>query len=345
VSLEHLRSDLPAPVIAVVEQACHPDPEARYATAADLDAALASALQWLMSTRDVLTPAQRQWRRWRRAVFAMAAMVALALLGLWGGWNTAPVRASRRLVGLAVPPRSPLYLNISGGLAILRGSRLELVAHNPATAQSFAVSSDLGVRTMPSMPPWTDGAAYRLDGTPIAAPPLDADRLCCFMEGTTDGQFNYAVRTDSTLLDPIGSRPLAPIALYRFDRNWTDPRIAFFLAQEGWYGGVAYAITSRSFWLTRGTTTGDFIEERSVDGRLLTSMQIGRAPSTIQGIAIDPADSTLWVVRRLSPGFRLENFATSGRYLGSFTAEMPFEFDVGGIEFNVSGIEFAWIAP
>lgn len=111
-----------------------------------------------------------------------------------------PGRVTRRAVGLTVPPRSPLYLTMNGGLGIVRGRSLAIMPHNPATASVIAVSSDLGIRTMAGMPPWTTGSRFRLDGVPVAAPANANAGLCCFYDGTTDGRFNYAARAEQAVV-------------------------------------------------------------------------------------------------------------------------------------------------
>jgi hypothetical protein len=331
--------ELPGDVASVVERACHRDAEARFASAADFEQALAEALRRLMARRAfVASPAARWWGRWRRSLLAGASATAIGLFAVSALWNATGGRTARRALGLVVPPRSPLYLTVSGGLGIVRGRSLDVIPYNPATASVIAVSSDLGVRTMPGIPPWTPGGNFGLDGVPLAWSPTIGEGLCCFSDGTTDGQFNYAARTDSTLLEPIGSRPLAPSALYRFGRDWADPHLQFLLATDGVYYGVTYSSATRSFWVTRRVPTGSVIEQWSRDGKHI-STPIHVTAALFKGIAVDPRDGTLWVVRdEYNVGvIRLENFDTTGQHLTALEIERSV-VDVGA----PNGAEFEW---
>lgn len=339
--LHDLRPDLTDDLVTTIERSCHSDPDARYASAADFEAALAEALEHTLSQRArVATPLIRTWARWRNTVLAGAATIGVALLATWGFWDTTPGRATRRAFGLPVPPLSPLYLTMNGGLGIVRGRTLAVVPYNPGSALVVAVSSDAGVRTMVGVPPWTTGAAFRLDGIPVAAPPVVNQRLCCFYDGTTDGRFNYAARADSTLLEPIGSRPLAPAGLYRFERDWSRPQFLFPLAKDGWYSGVAYSATSGSFWFTRRAPSGAFIEQWSRDGRQL-STPVDLPAAYLSGIAVDPKDGTVWALRPQTSAtlIRLENFDPAGRHLASLDVERPL---LNFLSIEAGGAEFEW---
>jgi hypothetical protein len=266
------------------------------------------------------------------------SVIAAAVLSLWAAWDAAPGRAVRRRLGWPVPPRNVLYMTVNGGLAIVRGRSVTLVPYNPAAARTIAVSSDLGIRTMPALPPWTMGGSFRLDGTLVPAASIPSLHLCCFGDGTTDGRFNYAVRLDDTLLEPIGSRPMAPAGLYQFDRDWSNPRLYMPLVPEGSYFGVTYTAASDSFWMTRNLSGASVLERWNREGKhLSTSASLPGA--TLTGIAFDPRDETLWVMRPQPAAavMRLENFDSSGRHLGSLDLTWPHPF------LQADGAEFEWI--
>jgi hypothetical protein len=212
---------------------------------------------------------------------------------------------------------------------------MTIVPSNPTTAVAIAVSADLGVRTMAGGPPWTTGGAFTLDGRPVVAPPI-VNATCCWIDGTTDGVFNYAIRQDSTLLKPIGSRALAPPAVYRFDRDWSQPHLLFPLEPNGLYEGMTYSSKSRSFWVTRMGNDKGLVEQWSGDGTHV-STPVSVAGATLRGIAADPLDGTLWVIRAQSGVTRLENFERSGRHLSSIDLQSLHPF-LDGV-----GAEFAWI--
>lgn len=260
------------------------------------------------------------------------------LAGAWNGWDTAGGRETRRALGLQVPPLSPLYIALGGGIVIVDGQRNTVVPGNPAMALVIAASSDLGVRTLAGTPPWTGGAAFTLDGRQVHAPRAATDGVCCFYDGTTDGRYNYSIRQDSTLLEPIGSRPLAPRALYRFNRDWSEPVELFPLARSGYYAGVSYSAASGTFWMSRNDAGVALIEQWSRDGRLV-SVPVRTVPP-LTGLAVDGRDGTIWAIRQLPSAkiLRLENYDRSGRRLGLYelTTSMPF-LDAGGAEFAWPG--------
>jgi hypothetical protein len=342
VSLDAVRADLEPEVVSVIERGCHTSPEARFQSAAEFEAELAAALEVKLSTRlSVNSPMKRAWLRWRKAGGIGAATVVVTLLVAYGLLDRTPGRAVRRAMGWPVSPRSTLYLALNGGLGILKSGRLAIVPYNPLSATRIAVSSDLGVRTMSAVPPWNTSGAFRLDGTPVAVTPISEKGLCCWGDGTTDGRFNYAAREDSTLLEPIGSRPLAPPGLYRFERDWSDPQLLFPLSPDGVYLGIAYSGASKSFWLTKRRPGGSVIEQWDIDGRLI-SAPVTVASVELRAIAIDPSDQTLWatVFQNAGTTIRLENFDRTGRYLGSYSVEQPIAIP----NFGANGAEFEWLA-
>lgn len=333
------RPDVDPFIATVIERACHPDGDARYASAADFEEALLGALRRLCAQRaPVASTAGRTWARWKSRVRAAAATVIIVALSGSIVWDTAAGRSARRMMGVIVPPRSPLYLTMSGGIGVVRGSAFDLMPYNPAIASVIAVSSNLGVRTMAGIPPWMGGGHFRLDGVAVADPPAANEGLCCFSDGTTDGLFNYAARADSTLLEPIGSRSLAPPALYRFARDWSRPHLQFLLEPDGVYSGVAYSRVTQSFWLTRRVSAGSVIEQWTQDGRHISTPVHLRA-AALKGIAADPRDGTLWVVRDEYPlgVIRLENFDTNGHHLAGLDLER-LAVDLG----TPMGAEFEW---
>lgn len=317
--LADARPDVSADVAAVIERACHPDARNRYDSAAELEAALRAALASTEArTNPVASVVARGWARWRRRVAIATVTAALVLSTCVLAWDTNLGRSFRRAAGMTVPPRSVLYTAMHGGVAIIRGRTIEWHAHNPGTANVIAVSTDLGIRTMSTGPPWMQGGAFHLDGTPEPGSRATPPGLCCFDDGTTDGRYNYASRTDSTLTGPLGSRLLAPPAVYRFGRDWSNPTQLFLLTAGGTYRGIAYDPAWNAFWLTRQTNSGTILERWDKDGRLAASSLIATG-AALTGIAVDPLDGTLWTIRSVSASstLQLENFDRTGRYLGA----------------------------
>ena len=336
VPLAALRRDMPAPAALVIERACDPDPGARHESSAELETALTAALQHTLADRAATSSSvRRAWIRWRKTIRIAVTTCAVIVGAGWASWDTGWGRGVRRAIGLQVLPRSALYLTMNGAVGIVHGGRVTIVPFNPATASTMAVSEELGIRTTAATPPWTTGGAFALDGRPLAAP-SKPNTMCCWMDGTTDGEFNYAIRQDSTLLEPIGSRPLAPPAVYRFGRDWSNPQLHFPLEPHGLYQGITYSARSSSFWVTRtGNDTG-LVEQWNRDGTRI-STPVSVAGASFRGIAADPLDGTLWVVRAQGGTTRLENFEASGRHLFSVDTLSLHPF-LDGI-----GVEFAWI--
>jgi hypothetical protein len=340
VPLGQVRNELTSDITTTIERACDSDPDVRYASAADFEDALASAFRRRATHHHLeASSLARTFARWKTVIVIGTLTTAVALATTWGGWDTNVGRAARRQLGLSVPPRSVLYLTISGGLAIVRRGQLTLVSHNPTTATAIAASSDLGIRTMAGTAPWTAGGSFRLDGSALPPSPTVNHGLCCFYDGTTDGLFNYAARQDSTLLEPIGSRQLAQPALYRFNRDWSNPQLLFRLEPDGVYLGVAYSGQSRSFWLTRKIRGRAVVERWSRQGEHLAT-PIDLPTAVFKGIAIDPADATVWIRReQYAAGMmRLENFDQSGRPLASLDLPLPHPM----LDYASGGAEFAW---
>jgi serine/threonine-protein kinase len=338
------RPDLHAAARKVIERACAPDAADRYANARELEVALSDTLAVILADEARVVPAStRWWRRWRRVVLTTTGVAASVLLVTWLGWNTGAGRAARRLSGLPVPPRSPLYLTVGGAIGIVEGGRLSLLPGTDYGAYPLAVSEALGVRTLPGYPPWVRGTWFRPDGRPARAGGT-LGGVCCFMDGTTDGLFNYALRQDSTLAEPVGSRPLAPPAIHRFTLEWTDPTVLFELGgatagvTSGYYSGIAYAGAVDAFFVAHTSSDGrSVLEQWSRDGRRLAQWPL---PYVTAGVAADPADETVWVLRydmnaRL---MHITNLDSYGRALGSFEIAKPFA-SMGAL-----GMEFAWPA-
>lgn len=343
--LASVNRHVPPAACAVIERACAPDRAARYATMQELDGVLGEALREVLDCQARVVPhAVRRWRRWRRTALTAATMVLALIVAAILTWNTTPGRAARRALELPVPPRSPLYFTYGGSVGVIDGTTLRVFAGGSQSSFALAVSEQNGIRPMPSAPPWTPGAWLRLDGTPVP-PVVDSEPgVCCYYDGTTDGQFNYALRQDSTLLEPIGSRPLAAPAIHRFDLEWRHRETLFEIGPptpgttSRGCTGIAYDPTSDAFWVTCNEPdgTGQAVQW-SRDGQKTASFAVA---ARSVAVASDPADGTLWLLHH-EPNDNLlhfDNVDRRGRRIGTFTIPEPF----AGI--GATGIEFAWPA-
>jgi serine/threonine-protein kinase len=345
-----LREDaplVPTAVRDVIDRACASNPGDRFGSAQEFEASLTDALGTVISARVHVVPAAvRRWRRWRRLVMSAAASVTGIVMAAWLGWNTGPGRAARRAAGLTVMPRSPLYLTFDGGIGVVEADGMRLLPGGTAGAHAIAVSTRWGIRTMASQPPWAGGAWLGPDGTPQRAA-MSTQDLCCFYDGTTDGRFNYTLRQDSTLLDPIGSRTLAPPAIHRYDLEWRHGEVLFELGASvadvtsAMYYGIAFDARSQALWVTRHFPDGTAYAERwGLDGGKQATLPL--APYSY-GIAVDPSDGTLWVLRDAADGdqVQFDNYTPSGALLGSHAVARPVDANRTMATFAL-GLEFAW---
>jgi Protein kinase domain len=340
-SLQQAAPWVPAAVHVVIDRACAPEPQRRFTSAQQLEAALTDALATVISVRAQVVPVVvRRWRRWQRRVWRAAATLAGIVMVAWLGWNTGPGRAARRVAGLPVPPRSDLYMTFSGGVAVLSSGTFRVFPGGNQGANAVAVSREDGIRMAASAPPWLGDAWFRLDGTPVRAPDSEPSGQCCYYDGTTDGRFNYALWQDSTLLDPIGSRPLAPPAVHRFDREWRNGRVLFDVdvsmpsVTSRVYYGIAYDGVSRTVWVSRAEQDGTaHADQWTLGGLKLSTIDLA---SRSTSLAIDPADGTLWAVRDEGNSVQMhfDNYTTTGRRIGTFSIDRLNGVGVGGMEFE-----------
>ncbi|WP_457356263.1 PEP-CTERM sorting domain-containing protein [Roseateles sp. P5_D6] len=165
--------------------------------------------------------------------------------------------------------------------------------------QPIAVYGD--VRTMGNGSGF--GGRYNLDLTQTGTTYVQSTSVG-LVDGATDGRRNYAVAAG------FGGNPSG---VYSFDREWGDPTLLFLLDDGARASGITYDPTNDTLWLqaTVDTPSGAAGELRNyqMDGRLMTSLSdlVGGA------LAMDYADSTLWVVR--GPTQYFDQYSRSGMLL------------------------------
>lgn len=102
---------------------------------------------------------------------------------------------------------------------------------------------------------------------------------------------------------------------------------------------MTYGARSHSFWLTRKTRNVAVIEQWTRQGKYGATL-VSIPASTLTGIAVDPQDDTLWVLRQDFAGTGrqgIENYDRTGRFLGALA------IDNFTSDFVAVGAEFAWI--
>jgi hypothetical protein len=122
------------------------------------------------------------------------------------------------------------------------------------------------------------GREYDLEGNFLGYLPIDETPLTFAWDGASDGQYNYAV-ADQTR------------QVMRFDHDWTNPTVLFtYPHTEASTFGITWDGTNNSLWIT--SDFPDIIENYDMSGNFLGGF--ARTFHTIGGLAMDPADHTLW---------------------------------------------------
>lgn len=121
------------------------------------------------------------------------------------------------------------------------------------------------------------GGEFQLDGTLTGTIYTNNVSGSYFYDGTTDGTFNYTV--DYLTGD-----------VYRFTDAWEEPTVLFSLGSSLEYAGITHDPTNDSLWLANGETGK--VENYTLDGNLLSDFD---AVFPMLGLALDPADGTLWL--------------------------------------------------
>lgn len=141
-----------------------------------------------------------------------------------------------------------------------------------------------------------------------------------FNDGTTDGEFIYAVQFNSG-------------RVYSFNLNWGNATLLFTLPRAEDALSITYDPTNDSLWIAGWTS--QVVDNYSLSGTLNSSFATpwGR----IIGLGLDHASGTLWMGTQTTYGTYYE-YSKSGAALGS-----QFFGDLSGI--NTAGGEFAFVAP
>ncbi|HZW09830.1 MAG TPA: GC-type dockerin domain-anchored protein [Phycisphaerales bacterium] len=167
---------------------------------------------------------------------------------------------------------SPRMVVVQGGVVVRSWDTLH------AGENALAISGT--IRTAANR--WSDnggdGAEYDLSGNalgPVYASPASGN----WFDGTTDGRYySYAVQHNGDH------------NLYRFDRDWSNPHIAFPLARYS--SGVTRDVADETFWVSNGVNGMIYHLDRS-GGEIASFDALDGAYA--YGLAMDPADGTLWV--------------------------------------------------
>ncbi len=210
-------------------------------------------------------------------------------------------------LSVAAGPTRELFITtrpIDGGtsaIAVVQGSSIKrswATVHGNELA--LAVRSTVRTLGLHSQPlPGDFGAEYSIAGGVTGidyAMPVTWGSGVQFLDGASDGVFNYAF--------DFGSN-----TAYRFDSGWANPVALFKLRDSIGRLGIAYDPSNNSLWLSGFGNS--MIENRAMDGALLDSFQVAHALNN--GLALNPDDGTLWLLSVDHPGM-IEQFARTGSF-------------------------------
>jgi hypothetical protein len=212
----------------------------------------------------------------------------------------------------AAGPVSELYLtpNLSTLVGIQGASVLFNVAESPTNGQSaVAVNSTVRAIQDSGFNGWLGGEYSLSTGAPTGDtyPFPSAVSGAVLYDGTMDGTNNYS-------LDFYTG------TVYQFGLDWSGGSPLFTLGTgSGLRMGIIYDPSNNSLWIAGYSgQVGTLISDYSLTGTLLSSFKISHDSNA--GLALDPADGTLWVVSLYTSSqlLLLEQYARSAT--GSFGA-------------------------
>ena len=236
---------------------------------------------------------------------------------------------------LAVPavalggPVRPLYISTGSEISVIQGISV-VDSWTAPGEQEYSMAVNTTVRTWSQGNPALSllGREYQLDGTPTAATYLNGVG-CCFRDGTTDGQFNYAIRE------------AGGTSVYRFSLDWTDPVVMpfspFLISGST---GIAYDSSDDTFWLASSGITNAFSVIHLTRTGQFISFFSGLGTGGNPTLAYDRVDDTLWVHTFSLQTSQLTQFAPSD----DMTKPNPPISSQSGIG-SVRSIEFQFQQP
>lgn len=208
-------------------------------------------------------------------------------------------------------PISPMYTTtgIGGPIYVVQGSAVVNSWAKHSRAETALAISGGFVRTAGSGDSAGSylGSQYTLGGT-FTGIKLAHCGGC--VDSTTDGAWNYA-----------GSRSGYGEVL-RANLDWSNVDTLFAIGWENYVSGITYDPTNHSLWIIRGRGIELWLENRAMDGTLLsgfplTAMYQG-AYIAYGALAMDYADHTLWLASQIgySAYLTLLQYSRSGQLLG-----------------------------
>jgi hypothetical protein len=163
------------------------------------------------------------------------------------------------------------------------------------------------------------GSVYTLSGSVTGTTPsysLSGSPL--FLDGTTDGVFNYALDLNSN-------------RIYRFNLDWSSPSLLFPILTQGRRSGITFDPTSNCLWVTGidGPAMG-LLERYTLDGVVTFAINAGTPAAAL---AFDHVDQTLWL-DEVSTG-TIKQYSLEGVFLSSITVPALAGSSIDGAEFAI----------
>ena len=224
-------------------------------------------------------------------------------------------------------PTSPLYLTgvygWEGYITVIQGNSVthipEVYGNDPdglPTEMPIAVWGD--IRTVGYQSVFPKGGQYSLAGVPTGTSYALPANIAEAWDSTSDGTHNYLLSAGN---------------VYQTDRDFTNPVLLFNVNhnfQNFQSLGIAYDPRNNSLWVSMFMAPFGYsvMNDYSLSGQGMLSLYTWVVAS---GLALDPADETLWSVDyttgRLAQYDQNRNFLGFGPYVGY----------AQGLEFNLGG--------
>lgn len=227
-------------------------------------------------------------------------------------------------------PVSTLYVtsdfNSTSKTYVIQGNAIVSSFSNP-TGRESAIAVDGDVRTMGDNG-GTTGSRYDLAGNLLAASVYSTPAgIANFYDGTTDGKYNYTIDHNNFNTG---------FAVYRFDRNWSNGAALF--APTTRSSGITYDKTTNSLWTLNTVGTGTAMEQYSLSGTRLSTVDLLPDANLAYGLAYDAADDTFWTFNYGGTGDShfFYQYSRTGALLSTSTISGFGSAMLLGAEFNLS---------
>jgi hypothetical protein len=231
---------------------------------------------------------------------------AFRLRGKWSIFAGGPM-THFRVCAIAALAFSALYIQpvaagtiyaLGGGSIVAIDTSTQTIVNNWTTQSPTESALAIGstVRTVNELS-GANGAEYTLTGA-FTGTTYQQSVAVLALDGTQDAAHNY-------LVDAFGGN------VFSFDTNWANPVFLFNPASSppAIWSGITYDAANNSLWLANPLTST--VADFTLAGALLSSFTTSASPV---GLALDPADQTLWTSDNNLPGV-FEQYDKSGKLL------------------------------